>query len=347
MTHCPDCGTEVASTLLTCPGCHRLVHAERLKQLAAEAERATEPSQALAAWRSALELLPPGSRQHEAISARIAALGREVEAEGVPAPPQSAPADGESPGFSGRARAGAAGLGTLALLAWKFKVVALFALTKGKLLLLGLTKASTFLSMLVSLGVYWAAFGWWFALGLVVSIYIHEMGHVAALLRYGVKASAPLFLPGVGAIVRLQQSLGDPRQDARVGLAGPIWGLGAAAAAYGVSLALDSPRWAAIAQFGALINLFNLMPLGTLDGGRAFRSLSRSQRWLAVVVVATMWSLTSEPMLILLLLVGILYALGGRTPRQPDSGALLQYAALVILLSMMTQIPVPLPPGLR
>jgi len=72
----------------------------------------------------------------------------------------------------------------------------LAALGKGKLLLLGLTKSTTLFTMLLSMGVYWTAWGWRFALGLVLSIYVHEMGHVAALQRYGIKATAPMFIPG-------------------------------------------------------------------------------------------------------------------------------------------------------
>ena len=84
--------------------------------------------------------------------------------------------------------------------------------------------------MLAAFGVYWTVFGGRFALGFVLSIYIHEMGHVAALMRYGVPATAPLFIPGLGAVIRLRQSFINPREDARVGLAGPIWGCGAALA---------------------------------------------------------------------------------------------------------------------
>src|SRR5262249_51446039 len=147
----------------------------------------------------------------------------------VDAPPEGPPppGPGASPGASGSAgehppgwagKAGATGLGALALALWKFKFVALLALSKGKLLLIGLTKASTFYSMFLSIGVYAIAWGWKFAVGLVLSIYIHEMGYVAALLRYGVKASAPMFIPGLGALVRLQQPFDDPRQEARVAL---------------------------------------------------------------------------------------------------------------------------------
>ncbi len=82
-------------------------------------------------------------------------------------------------------KAGLAGVGTLGLLLWKFKFIAFLVVTKAKFLLLGLTKASTLFSMLLSVGVYWAAFGWPFAVGLVVSLYIHEMGHVYLLTRFG------------------------------------------------------------------------------------------------------------------------------------------------------------------
>ena len=140
--------------------------------------------------------------------------------------PSTAADESAKAGWSARTTTGV--LGTLALAAWKFKFLAFVVLGKAKLLLLGLTKASTFLSMFAMVGVYWTRFGFWFALGLVLSIYVHEMGHVAALARYGVPASAPLFIPGLGAVIRLKQDFTDPRQDARVGLAGPIWGLGAA-----------------------------------------------------------------------------------------------------------------------
>ena len=100
--------------------------------------------------------------------------------------------------------------------------------------------------MMASFGVYWTVFGGWFALGFVLSIYIHEMGHVAALMRYGVKASAPLFIPGVGAMIRLKQGFIDPREDARVGLAGPIWGCAAALVCAATYLITDQPLWGAL-----------------------------------------------------------------------------------------------------
>ena len=220
---CPQCGTHVAPALLACPSCRRLRYADELKRLAADAERATQAgdaSAALAAWRQARDLLPTDSTQYQVVSARVTELSRAVDS----------PTSAAKPGS--RWGKGAAGLGALGVLLAKFKFAVVFLLTKAKLLVLGLTKAGTLFSMLLSAGVYWTIWGWKFALGVVLSIYVHEMGHVQALQRYGIKATPPMFIPGVGALIRLKQYPSDVREDARVGLAGPVWGLGAALAAY-------------------------------------------------------------------------------------------------------------------
>src|SRR5207237_1168871 len=99
--------------------------------------------------------------------------------------------------------------------------VAVAVLSKIKFLLLGLTKASTLVSMFAFFGVYWSIYGWPLALGLVVTIYIHEMGHVAMLRRLGIDAGALMFIPGMGAFVLLKQRITDPLTDAKIGLAGP------------------------------------------------------------------------------------------------------------------------------
>src|SRR2546425_10920244 len=97
---------------------------------------------------------------------------------------------------------GAAGLGAIGVLLSKLKFALVFVLTKAKLLLLGLTTASTLFSMLLSLGVRWTIWGWNFAAGLAVCIYIHETGHVQTLTRYGSKPTPPMFIPGVGPLIR-------------------------------------------------------------------------------------------------------------------------------------------------
>jgi Zn-dependent protease len=347
---CTACGSEIAPTLLSCPSCHRLVHAERLKALAAAAEiaeKAGELSAALTSWNEAVQLLPPESRQYAAVADRIAMLGRRVEA--GPKPPvdststvtPATPAAASSSRWSGGAVSGL--VATLALAAWKFKFLAVLLLTKGKILLLGLTKASTFLSMFAAIGVYWTVFGGWFAVGLVLSIYVHEMGHVVALSRYGIHAGAPLFVPGLGAFIRLRQELTDPKQDARVGLAGPFWGLGAALVCLAAYALTRLPILAALAQFGAIINLFNLLPIWHLDGGRAFRSMTRSQRWLAVAAIASAWAVTDEGLLVLLLLGGIGRTIMDKPSDKPDGAVVGQYTVLIWILAALTRLPVRLP----
>ncbi len=352
MLSCPSCGGEIAANLLSCPTCHWLVHGDRLKELARSAdaaERESDPSTALASWQEAIALLPRESRQHATIAGRITRLSRQVESAPVsrkPAAPKAHPSQG-GPATGSRWSGGVISgvIGTFALAVWKFKFLAVLLLSKGKLLLLGLTKASTFWSMIAAFGVYWTVFGGWFALGFVVSIYIHEMGHVAALMRYGVKASAPLFLPGIGAVIRLKQGFIDPRQDARVGLAGPIWGLFAAAACAGVYVLSHQPIWAALAQVGALLNLFNLIPIWQLDGGRAFRSLTRTQRWLAVAAIASAWALSQDEQLNLLLLVlmvvGAVRTVVDKPADEPDPGILMQYVGLVAILTALSSFPMP------
>lgn len=324
---CLGCGTQLAHTLLACPGCKRLVHAEALRDLAAQADAAVREDRhadALLAWEQALERLPVGSRQHAAVNDKVRELRIHLEsARGVGTRPSHS---------SDKAKmTGLAAIGALLLA----------LLSKGKLLILGFSKLGTVMTMILAMGVYWTAYGWKFAVGLVLSIYVHEMGHVAALRHYGIKASAPMFIPGIGAIVRLKESPRNPIEDARVGLAGPIWGLATAAIVYAVYLGTRWPSWAAIGVVGAWINLFNLLPVWQLDGGRGFNSLTRAQRWLAAAVVAGMWWYTKEGLLLLILIIAVMRALGTGA-RRPDRAGLLTYIFLVVTLSLLCRQHVPI-----
>lgn len=303
--------------MLACPSCQTLVHRHELQRLATEADeksRHGDRSGALETWRRALERLPKQSRQYAIISDRIRILSREVDEKGT---------------------------GSSADRKWTLTGIALFIFAQGKLLLTGLTKASTFISVLVSLGVYWAAFGYKFAIGLLASMYVHEMGHVAALRRYGIAMDAPMFLPGLGAFVRMKQYPVDAREDARVGMAGPLWGLGAALFVYGLAHATGYPVLYAVARAGAWMNLLNLIPLGPLDGGRGFRALTRQQRFLAMGVIALAWHLSSDGILLVLLLGALFRVAQAETPKEADSTTLLQYAVLVFALSWLSTINVP------
>jgi Zn-dependent protease len=328
-SRCPECGSEIAPGLRECPGCHRLVYAQELRALAAEAESAHAAGDLQAessAWRRALELLPPDSRQHAAITEKVVALSRVVDAQGAGAPPAGS-----------RWARWLAPLGAFGLFIWKIKFVVALVLTKGKLLLLGLLKAPTLFSALASFGVYWTVWGWPFALGVVVSIYIHEMGHVFALSRYGIRASAPMFVPGIGAFVRGESYPADPREDARVGLAGPLWGLGASVATAALALATGSAMLGAIARFSAWLNLFNLLPILSLDGGRGFRSLSRTERWIAAAALGATWWASHEGLLAVLALAAAFRAGFTEAPAEGDREGLVRYIGLAVVLETLSQ----------
>jgi Zn-dependent protease len=101
-----------------------------------------------------------------------------------------------------------------------------------------------------------------------------------------------------------------------------------------------SQIWAAIAQVSAFINLFNLMPVWQLDGGRGFRALSKGQRWIACAALAGLYALTSAGLLIILLILGVVRALSKDAPEEPDQPMLLLYVFLAAALSYLTLIPV-------
>jgi Zn-dependent protease len=299
-----------------------LVHADTLKQLAASADAATRAGDFVMArnqWTTALSLLPSGSQQHAAIRERVADLTRRVDTDAG----QREPSTGQAKPWRWR---GAAGIASAALL----------LISKLKFLLLGLTKASTFISMFAFFGVYWSIYGWPLALGLVLSIYIHEMGHVAMLRRLGIDASAPMFIPGVGALVMLKQRIADPLTDAKIGLAGPVWGLGAALSAFAMYVVTGARIWLAIAQLTGFLNLFNLIPVWQLDGSRGFHVLARWERWALVAVVALVLMLTEQRLLFIVGAVAVWRSLQRETG-PGDTRVLATFAGLIIALSLLAR----------
>jgi Zn-dependent protease len=148
----------------------------------------------------------------------------------------------------------------------KFKAV-LLLLPKLKLL-------STSGTMLVSVAAYSLIWGWPFALGFVLLLLIHEMGHVIQLRREGIQASAPMFIPFLGAVVSAKSLGGNALAEARVGLAGPVLGSLGAALLIPIWLLTGDDFWRALAFTGFFLNLFNLLPVVPLDGGRAMAAMA-------------------------------------------------------------------------
>jgi Zn-dependent protease len=154
-------------------------------------------------------------------------------------------------------------------------ILAFLAKLKAVLLFLGQFKLLvTAGSMAVSLLAYASIWGWTFALGFVVLLLVHEMGHVIALRREGIPASAPMFIPFLGAVVS-SRSLGDDAlAEARVGLAGPVLGSIGAGMCLLIWKLTGHDYWRALGFTGLFLNLFNLLPVVPLDGGRAMAAMS-------------------------------------------------------------------------
>lgn len=323
---CPECGTELAPRVLACPHCGVLRHGPRLKLLAAkaeDAERAGRLAEARAVWEETLTLLPADSHQHRTIAARLAGLAAQATELREAADDAAHAARAAQPWYK---RIGGGLVAVLVLL-----------LSKAKFLLLGLSKLPTLISAFGFFGLYWAAFGWPLALGLVLGIYVHEMGHVAALVRLGIRPSAPMFIPGFGAFVSYSKRITDPREDAIVGLAGPIWGAGFGLVAFALAEWYGNATLLAVAQLTGWLNLFNLLPFFGLDGSHGFPPLSRPQQ---VVVVGAMvlgaW-LTAVPILWLVAIAGgVRLFVGGAGTG--DARTLANFLGLLAVLAWMAQL---------
>lgn len=216
-----------------------------------------------------------------------------------PAPaPLKAPKPDTGPRPTGQSRGllGSLGAGLLLLLG-KFKFLSV---------LLGVLKLKTLATMLLSIAVYATQWGWEFAAGFVLLIFVHEAGHAVVLQREGIPASAPVFIPFVGAFIAMRGRPRDAYVEAKVGIGGPLFGSLAAWAVLAAGVWLERPLWIAIGHAGVFLNLFNLIPVSPLDGGR-IASVFTKPFWIAgyaLGIVATL--ITRSPILILVLLVGLI-----------------------------------------
>ena len=183
-------------------------------------------------------------------------------------------------------------------------MVALIAKFKAILLLLPKIKLlATAGTALVSVAAYSVIWGWQFAIGFVALIFIHEMGHVVALRREGIKASAPMFVPFMGAVI-WARSLGDNALDRGARRARrPYFGAAAAGRRRG------RRRWRptrglleALGYFGFLLNLFNLLPVVPLDGGRAMAAMAPWMWFLGFGALVLLDFLTPNPILLIITL---------------------------------------------
>lgn len=191
------------------------------------------------------------------------------------------------------------GLGVVGILLLKFGA-------KFKFILLPVIKFFPVLfktggTMILSIGAYAMLWGWWFAVGFVLLIFIHECGHLLAARKCGLKVGAPVFIPFMGALIALKEAPRNAWIEAQVGIGGPLLGTLGAVVCELIHLATGNPMFRALAYTGFFLNLFNLAPFGFLDGGRIVTALSP---WLWLVgLVIVVGLMIAHPSIILFLIL--------------------------------------------
>ena len=183
----------------------------------------------------------------------------------------------------------------LGLLFWKAKFI-LVAIFKFKIF-------ATSASMLVSIGAYALLWGWQFAVGFVLLLLVHEMGHFLEAKRQGLNVSAPMFIPFLGAAIMLRENPLNAWREAQIAIAGPIIGSLGAAAVWLVGEQQDSDFLRALAFTGFLVNLFNLIPVVPLDGGRIAAAIHPYVWILGFVGLVGLLFIAPNPLLIIIVLV--------------------------------------------
>lgn len=158
-------------------------------------------------------------------------------------------------------------------------------------------------TMLLSIGVYAMIWGWAYAVGFVLLIFVHEMGHFVAARQRGLNVGAPAFIPFVGAWIQLKDLPHDAQTEAYVGLAGPVAGTAAALACFEWGRYTGDGLWLALAYSGFIINLFNLLPISPLDGGRVTAVISPRLWLLGAPLLVGLFLWHPSPMFLLVALL--------------------------------------------
>jgi Zn-dependent protease len=321
---CPSCSHWLPDGTLACPDCQTLTYGQHLGLLAASAQQLEQEQKWVEArdrWRSALMWLPENTRQATSIQQHIAAIDQRLK-----------DADDAKARWTKR-------LGP-------FAPVALFLL-KVKSFLFLVLKLKFLIGILGFFGLYWAVFGWQFALGFTLTILIHEMGHYLAAKKRGLKVDLPMFIPGVAAYVRWY-GMGVSREDlAEIALAGPLFGLLAALGCWGLFWGTHYSIFLVLANVTAWLNVLNLIATLWLDGAKATFALSRMQRVMVAATCVIFFGLTSahDPteynnvnnhyIFLLVAATMIWRCFTNDAPEEPHTPTLTYYVGLLLVLGLV------------
>ncbi|GGE55142.1 site-2 protease family protein [Priestia taiwanensis] len=185
-------------------------------------------------------------------------------------------------------------------------VIGVLVLTKLKwvLSILKFLKIPTTISMILSLFAYGLVYGWMFAVAIIYLLFVHEMGHLWATKRIGLKTSSAIFIPFVGAFIGLKEMPKNAKDEAFVGYMGPLFGLFSILPAIILYLITDEPFFGLVIALGALINLFNLMPVSPLDGGRIISVVSTKLWIIGLMMLGVYTYMTGSGFLVFILIIG-------------------------------------------
>lgn len=187
--------------------------------------------------------------------------------------------------------------------------------------------------MLVTIGIYTMIFGWKFALGFVILIYIHENGHLLAAKIKGLQTGKPVFIPFVGALIRLKEQPKDASTEAFIAVGGPLVGGLASVLCFLVYTLNHSELWLSLAYIGLFLNTFNLVPVHPLDGGRIVTVISNKIWIVGLVALAYLTYRFESPLMLLILILGAVQAWKSyRNPNPAYYQAPLRERALYTLL---------------
>ncbi len=324
---CPNCSHWLPDGTLACPDCHTLTYGQHLGVLAAEAQQLEAEQKWVEArdrWRSALKWLPQDTRQAASIQQHVTAIDQRLRAD-------------EDTKAKWTKRLG------------PFAPVGLFLL-KAKSFIFLIFKLKFFLGIFSFFGLYWLIFGWKFALGFTVTIFIHEMGHYVAVKRRGLKADLPMFIPGMRAYVRWY-SQGTSREDlAAISLAGPLFGLAAGLVCFAIYWQTHATLFLVLANVTAFLNLLNLIPILGLDGAQATLALSRMQRGMIAITCVVFFALTAgrDPMaysdvnnhyILLIIAAGLGWrCFTNDAPEEPHSTSFIYFMSLILVLGLLLHL---------
>ncbi|WP_370529767.1 site-2 protease family protein [Alkalihalobacillus sp. AL-G] len=189
---------------------------------------------------------------------------------------------------------------------WLLAIGAFFATKlKWAIAILKLAKFSTLISLFISLWAYAVFFGWKFAVALIYLLFVHEMGHLICARRKGIKTTPAVFIPFMGAVIGLKEQPKTAKDESYIAYGGPLAGVVSIIPALILYSITQYELWALVILLGAMLNLFNLIPVSPLDGGRILAVVSTKIWFFGLLFMGVYLFFNFHPMIVLIMIFGL------------------------------------------